>query len=207
MMEHGSRKETDLCVIGAGMTGVSVARHAAEAGRGVVLLEARIIGSGATGNSTNHVMTGSLPSPAAMTELVGAGETRRLQRWSHSSKLALRRRWFDLGLGHTIRDGYLLTGSEPQHHNELEGIAGYWREQLGINDVRVLVGNDLAKHIRSPVTSCALYDPSAFVINPAGLTEGLRRLTEHAGIRVHEHARVIELVPPVLIFCRVILRR
>jgi len=62
----------DLVVVGAGMCGVSFARHAAEAGKRVVLLDSGAIGSGMSGSSAGHVMTGFLPSPAEMISEVGA---------------------------------------------------------------------------------------------------------------------------------------
>ena len=52
----------DLCVIGAGMCGVSTARAAADVGLSVILFDAHSIGHGATGKSAGHVMTGFLPS-------------------------------------------------------------------------------------------------------------------------------------------------
>lgn len=67
----------DLVVVGAGMCGVSFARHAAEAGKRVVLLEANLVGSGMTGSSAGHVMTGFYPSPAEMISKIGAIETLR----------------------------------------------------------------------------------------------------------------------------------
>jgi glycine/D-amino acid oxidase-like deaminating enzyme len=90
--------ETNTVVIGAGMCGASFARHEAEAGKRVVLLDAAQIGAVMTRKSAGHVMTWFLPSPAEMSAILGPQETLRLQRWSHESKLALRHRWIDLGL-------------------------------------------------------------------------------------------------------------
>jgi gamma-glutamylputrescine oxidase len=184
----------DLVVVGAGMCGVSFARHAAEAGKRVVLLDSGSIGSGMTGSSAGHVMTGFLPSPAEMISKVGAVETLRLQRWSHESKLALRRRWIDLGLRDTITDGYLLVARSGDESEVLDGIASYWRDELGISGVRVVRGAELSKYISSTIISSALYDPSAFTIDPPLLVEGLRRLVRHPHISVQEETRVERLV-------------
>ncbi|MCB1633580.1 MAG: FAD-binding oxidoreductase, partial [Xanthomonadales bacterium] len=40
--------EADVCVVGAGYTGLSTALHLAEAGRSVVVLEAELAGWGAS---------------------------------------------------------------------------------------------------------------------------------------------------------------
>jgi gamma-glutamylputrescine oxidase len=184
---------TDLVVIGGGMCGVSTARHAAEAGKQVVLLEAATVGSGMTGMSAGHVMTGFLPSPAEMIAMLGAAETLRLQRWSHESKLALRRRWIDLGLEDSVTDEYLLVARTRDERDMLQGIAAYWSEQLGIGGVSVLAGSELVKYICSPLIDSALYDPSAFSIDPPTLVEGLQRLVCHQGIDVFEQTTVLRL--------------
>lgn len=184
----------DLVVVGAGMCGVSFARHAGEAGKRVVLLDSGSIGSGMTGSSAGHVMTGFLPSPAEMISQIGVVETLRLQRWSHESKVALRRRWIDLGLGDSITDGYLLVARSRDESEVLDGIATYWREELGIPGVRVVRGAELSKYICSTIIDSALHDPSAFTIDPPLLVEGLRRLARHPRISVQEETRVVRFV-------------
>ena len=48
----------DVCVIGAGYTGLSAALHLAKAGKQVVILEASRVGWGASGRNGGHVGTG-----------------------------------------------------------------------------------------------------------------------------------------------------
>ena len=48
----------DVCVIGAGYTGLSAALHLAEAGRRVILLEAQRVGFGASGRNGGQLGSG-----------------------------------------------------------------------------------------------------------------------------------------------------
>ena len=48
--------ETDICIIGAGFTGISSALHLAEAGYKVVVLEAARIGYGASGRNGGQLV-------------------------------------------------------------------------------------------------------------------------------------------------------
>lgn len=193
MINHRNSRlpsHADLVVIGGGMCGISTARHAAETGKQVVLLEAATIGSGMSGSTAGHVMTGFLPSPAEMAEMLGPGETLRLQRWSHQSKLALRHRWIEVGLSDAITEGYLLVAANRDETEVLESIAAYCRNELGIVGVRVIRGADLLEYIFSPMVDSALYDPSAFTIDPSLLVEGLKRLAQHPRIAVCEATQV-----------------
>ncbi len=47
--------ETDVAIIGGGITGISAAYHLKQSGRKVVVLESRKIGSGTTGSSTGNL--------------------------------------------------------------------------------------------------------------------------------------------------------
>ena len=47
--------ETDVCVVGGGIAGVSVAYQLMRAGRRVTLLESRALGAGDTGATTAHL--------------------------------------------------------------------------------------------------------------------------------------------------------
>lgn len=49
--------DTDICIIGAGIAGLSIAYHLLQAGKKVVVLEAKQIGSGESGRTTAHLST------------------------------------------------------------------------------------------------------------------------------------------------------
>ena len=57
------RTKADLCVIGAGYTGLSAALHAAQSGLDVVLLDAQRVGFGASGRNGGQVSNGFNHAP------------------------------------------------------------------------------------------------------------------------------------------------
>ena len=65
----------DACVVGAGISGVSVAVRLAEAGLSVALVDAATVGSGASGNSAGHCVTGGYLLPADMAGKIGGDAT------------------------------------------------------------------------------------------------------------------------------------
>ena len=63
--------DVDLCIVGAGLAGLTVAREVARHGWSVVVLEAKSVGWSASGRSTGVVLPGFSVSADALIERVG----------------------------------------------------------------------------------------------------------------------------------------
>ena len=74
------RTRADVCVVGAGYTGLSAALHLAEAGFDVVLLEAQRVGFGASGRNGGQLGSGQRMEQTALERLVGADDAAHLWR-------------------------------------------------------------------------------------------------------------------------------
>ena len=79
----GLRGDTrvDVCVLGAGITGLSTAIHLAEQGYKVAVLEARRVGWGASGRSGGQMIFGFASDQSKLVRLVGSQDA----RWCHQS--------------------------------------------------------------------------------------------------------------------------
>jgi len=69
--------DADVCVIGGGIAGCSTALHLAERGRSVALLEAELVGWGASGRSGAQAITGV----ACVAMMRDASGTSRSKDW------------------------------------------------------------------------------------------------------------------------------
>ena len=81
--EQGSLKgavQADVCVIGAGYTGLSAALHLAKAGKRVVVLEAARVGWGASGRNGGHVGTGQRADQFTLEKWYGESTAKDLWR-------------------------------------------------------------------------------------------------------------------------------
>src|SRR5690606_25036701 len=72
------RLHADVCILGAGYTGLCAALDLAAAGHRVVVLEAQRIGWGASGRNGGQVLPGYGCEPAVLDRLVGAEAARAL---------------------------------------------------------------------------------------------------------------------------------
>src|SRR5215470_4428606 len=76
--------DADICVIGAGLAGLSIALEAARLGASVAVLEGRHVGWNASGNQLGTVMPGYGLPIAELIERIGFEDTREL--WSMSKQ-------------------------------------------------------------------------------------------------------------------------
>src|SRR6478735_761064 len=65
------RARADVCILGAGFTGLSAAIELAEAGLSVIVLEGGSVGSGASGRNGGQVIFGYSKEQAQIEALVG----------------------------------------------------------------------------------------------------------------------------------------
>src|SRR3954464_5943381 len=70
--------DVDLCVIGAGLAGLTVAREIARRGWSVAVLEADCVASGASGRNAGFVSPGFAERIDAIVERVGPSRAREL---------------------------------------------------------------------------------------------------------------------------------
>ena len=66
-------KSTDVCIVGAGFTGISAALHLAERGYGVTVVEANKVGWGASGRNGGQVIGGISGEPRLAAALGESG--------------------------------------------------------------------------------------------------------------------------------------
>ena len=105
---------TDVCVVGAGIAGLSVAYHLARAGKRVVVLERAQIGAGESGRTTAH-LANALDDRYATLEKARGEEISRLAAESHTAAInrieeIVRLEGIDCDFARL--DGYLFCGGD-----------------------------------------------------------------------------------------------
>jgi glycine/D-amino acid oxidase-like deaminating enzyme len=186
--------EADLVVVGGGLSGLWAAIQAKEddPGRGVVLLEADTIASGATGHSGGFFVS-------SLTHGTGNGLARlpdelpaleRLGRENFDQTVAaLQRYGVDCDLELT---GEMTVALEPHEEQWLAGEAQELR-RLG-HDAVLLDTEAVRAEVRSPLYRAGLWQHSgAGILHPGKLAWGLKRVALELGVRVWEGSRVTGL--------------
>jgi glycine/D-amino acid oxidase-like deaminating enzyme len=184
-------RSADVVVVGGGVMGCSIAHRLAESGREVLLLEARTVGSGASGR-TGGLLTTALYKAEAQHGLSTARD--RLRLTTRNNRL-LHRLSEEEGLSFELREmgGLEVSGDEATWAKQatlgrLAAEAGADVELLGPEDCRKLL----------PQVGCDIvggrYFPRDGDVNPFLLTQELARLARRAGATLVDSRSVDELV-------------
>lgn len=184
--------QADVCILGAGLTGLSTAIELAEAGLSVIVLEAKRIAWGASGRSGGQAIFGFGCDQSKIEAMVGREQSRRMFDWSLEGIRLIHERSGKHGIDCDWRDGHAHVPIKPRQVAELQS----WQADLSEN-----YGYDLqwwdAASLRSKLASDrylgALFDPRSGHLNPLKYTQGLARAALKLGVRIFEDSAVVEL--------------
>ena len=176
----------DVCVVGAGYTGLSAALHLAEQGYDVVVLEAARVGWGGSGRNGGQICTGFAPGMARTRQLVGRADALRLWRLAEEAKAMLAERIDRHQIACDLRWGYFSAAAKRRHLPELEAELDLLRDSYGYQDCTLIDRDEAAARIGSRRFAGALYDSGAGHLHPLNYALGLAAAAAAAGARLFE---------------------
>lgn len=183
----------DVCVIGAGYTGLTTALELAERGYSVIVLEAERIGWGASGRNGGQIITGYNKPYSAMIRMVGEGDARILWALGEEAKDRLERRVTRHAIACDLTWGYLLAGLKPRHMDELAELDAELRGPCAYPHARLMDAAEARAVVDSPRVVGGLYDERSGHLHPLNYALGLADAALAAGVRIFEGSRVRRL--------------
>ena len=186
--------DADICVIGAGLAGLSVALEAARLGASVAVLEGRQVGWNASGHQLGTVMPGYGLSVGELIARVGFEDAREL--WS------LSRHGADLVRANATEElmpGIGLTEGALEVSNVDVGDQLISRLQVLSEDFETEVEGWQVDRVRAELKTGhyfhGMYYPKAFQIDGRQYVHGLAALARRAGARIFEDTPVVSIDP------------
>ena len=180
----------DVCVIGAGFTGLSAALHLAERGFDVTLLDAHRVGWGASGRNGGQVGTGQRLDQEELEKMVGLDHARALWELAQES-VALTK---SLAAEHAPEAAFSAGIIHACHRARYVPHARHYAEKMardyGYDLIRPLTRDEMRGMVGSTAYHGGDIDMGAGHLHPLRYAFGLARAAEAKGVRIFERSRV-----------------
>lgn len=184
----------DVCVIGAGFTGISTALHLAERGYNVHVVEANKVGWGASGRNGGQ-MIGGIAGEKNILEYHGPGIARLLWDMRWAGHEIIRRRINDYQIQCDLKSGYLDVAIKERHvramHEELENL----EQNHFPHEYRLLSKQETRDLIGTDAYIGALKNMWNGHLHPLNLCIGEANAAVSRGATIYEQSRVMKLEP------------
>ncbi len=183
---------TDVCVIGAGYTGLSAALELAKAGYKVMVLEAETVGFGASGRNGGQICTGFSPGQTRLEAQLSKVDAKRCFDMAEESKQLIETRIAEHKIDCDLTWGYLHCVPKPHQFAHLQEWAAEY-EALGYGGNTLLTKAELETKLGSRIYHGALREQRAGHLHPLNYCLGLAEASQKAGVIIHEHSAVVDV--------------
>ncbi len=181
----------DVAVLGGGIAGCSVALHLAQRGYRVALLEARVVGFGASGRSGGQTIFGLAASQKALAAEIGRDDARRLFDMSIEALDLTQSLIGRYAIDCDYRANHVHVAVKARHLGELADWARELHEDYGYSSARLVDRDELQAHVRSERYLGGLIDPRSGHLHPLKFTQGMAGAAETAGAQIFENSQVL----------------
>ncbi len=191
----------DVCVVGAGYTGLSAALHLAGAGMDVVLVEAHRVGFGASGRNGGQLGSGQRMEQTGLEALVGLDDAARLWALAEDAKALVKGLIKHHKIDCDLKPGVAETGSTGAQVRDLHAHAAHLADRYGYGEYEILDRDATRALCPSPDYQGGILDHGAAHLHPLNYALGLARAAVRAGVRIYEqtHVHHVETTRPAVL--------
>ncbi|MGZ4613684.1 MAG: NAD(P)/FAD-dependent oxidoreductase [Kineosporiaceae bacterium] len=190
--------EADVCVVGAGLTGLWAAHSllVADPGLRVAVVEAQIAGFGASGRNGGWCSALFPASAGALARRHGRDAAVALRRAMNATVDEVGRVLAAEGIEADWRQGgTVVLARTPVQLRRARGAVAADQEFAGVDGLELLDADEAAARVGASRVLGATYTPHCARVHPARLVRGLARAVERRGGTIHERTPVRRIVP------------
>ncbi len=184
----------DVCIIGAGFTGISAGLHLAENGAKVTVLEQAQVGWGASGRNGGQIVNGYSRELDVIARRYGQKAANALGEMALEGGQIIRDRVAKYQIDCALTPGNAITAFTARQLRQLEHARKIWATH-GHTTLELTDKPGLAKYVATNRYAGALLDPLGGHIHPLNLVLGEAAALESLGGTIHEHSRATTITP------------
>lgn len=185
--------KTEICVVGAGYTGLSAALHLAQRGKKVVLIDAQRVGWGASGRNGGQMGTGQRLDQITLEKMLGSAHAHQLWDIAEGAKALVRdlvaRHEIDCGL----KPGIIYADHKARFVPGTQAYVEHLQKHYNYDKISFLNRAETADAIGTDVYYGASLDWGAGHLHPLNFAFGLAGAAHDAGVTIYEQTRALSI--------------
>ncbi|MFD1560795.1 NAD(P)/FAD-dependent oxidoreductase [Paraburkholderia silviterrae] len=185
--------DADVCVIGAGFAGLSVALECRARGLSVVVLDAHRPGWGASGRNGGQTLVGFAKDEVLEKQLGEAG-IRAAWALSIEGVALVRERIARYGIDCDFTPGYVTVATKPKRVPDLRAWMDAARTRWGYDKLEWLDTDGTRARVNSQSYLAGVYDPVSGHLHPLKYCLGLADAARKEGAQLFAHSRALDVV-------------
>ena len=182
----------DVCVIGAGFTGISTALHLAERGYNVHVVEANKVGWGASGRNGGQ-MIGGIAGEKAILKHHGPGIAKMMWDMHWAGHDIIRQRVSEYQIACDLKSGYLDVAIKERHLREQHEDFEFLEKNNFPHEFQILSREETRDLIGTDAYIGALRNNYNGHLHPLNLCIGEAQAAVSKGATIYENSRVVNL--------------
>lgn len=189
-----SNIRADVCVVGAGLAGLSAALELADMGYKVVILEGRRIAWGASGRNGGQAIAGYACEQAPLEKQLGLADAKKAFNLTLEGLDLMRARIKKHQIACDWTDGYMTVSVKPKSTPELLDSVAYMRDTYDYPHLQAISPQELPQWLASKRYHGGVLDHNSAHLHPLKYALGLAQAALDAGVTIYEHSEVTELM-------------
>jgi gamma-glutamylputrescine oxidase len=184
------RIRADVCVVGAGYTGLSAALELAVRGYRVVVLEAHRVGAGASGRNGGVLGMGQRRDQHELEAWLGRDRARQFWQIALDANALVRDRVVRYDIDCDLKDGELHAAHRPRHVRYYWEYVDYLARDYGYERMRRVDRDEMVALLGTDSYHGGYLDLGAGHLHPLNLALGLARAATAEGATIFERSEV-----------------
>lgn len=185
--------QADVCIVGAGYTGLSAAIELGKQGHSVIVLEAHRVGWGASGRNGGQLGTGFNRSQIELEKTVGALQAHALWDIAEGSKQWILSICNEYALDIEQQPGIVQALHRKRYVKGMHEYCNYLKNRYGYVELEPLDAVDLRKRVDSQAYVGGAVDHGASHVHCLKLARGLATAAEQLEVRIFEMSEAVRL--------------
>lgn len=184
---------TDICIIGAGFSGLSCALHLAHSGRNVVVIDAHRVGWGASGRNGGQLGSGQRLDQLELVNQLGEEVAKTLWDLAEDSKNLVKSLIKTNHIDCDIKPGIFHANHRARFNRQSSLEVKYLNEEYGYSSIRYVDREECHEMVGSQAYFGGTIDTDSAHLHPLNYVLGLAKAAQDTGVDIYEHTRAMSV--------------